>query len=223
MITLPTCDRVYCLSIFVTFVVYVRSSSKWLIALCLSLVMLHGAMACTKNYFSLKERNEALEKFFGNFRGSYLGQDQLLTAQMADLLEIDYTSIGNSISEMPPLGGETYLDVGVEWHSEYPNDAIALILTPCGQIRAAAIFWQRSVLPLDYRTGPVFLTIFVKQNLDLPQTKIQINILKNFGYSANQSYLGVAEFQQSIRRSRQWQTNSTPMAVPTNVVYLHDH
>jgi hypothetical protein len=171
--------------------------------------------------FSWDLENKALKTFFGDTRGSYLAQNGLMTDQMLDLFEIDYAATGHTISEMPPLGDGTFLDVGYEWHSEYPNDTGALILSPNGKLQAAAIFWQQSNVPVEYRTGPVFLTIFIKDNRGSEQAKKRINILENFGQLAYQTYRGSSNLLPPIRGASQWSIHPVKVSVPTNIVYLN--
>jgi hypothetical protein len=186
--------------------------------------MLQVAVACPREkrtLFSWMLESSALQSFFGHAKGSYLGKNQLLSAQMADLLEIDYAADGEPISEMPSLGDGTHLDVGGEYHSIHPNDGGALILSPCGKIQAAAIYWQQSNLPSGYGTGPVFLTIFLKKNLESHRIKKQINILEHFGELENQvRYIGAIQFQRAVHSADQWSTDTINITIPTNVVYL---
>jgi hypothetical protein len=185
---------------------------------------IHGATACSssdKLLFAGAVEDNALKEFFGNTRGSYLEQDQLMTLQMDALLEVDYAADGQFITEMPSLRDGTYLDIGAEHHSEYPNDMTAIIMSPCGMIKAVAIYWQKSSLPSGYGSGPVYLTIFMPQNQSALQKKRIKTAFENFGDLANQaSSIGAISFQTKIHRLNLWSDNFHAMAIPINIVYL---
>jgi hypothetical protein len=209
------------------FLICLKRNLKRGFVLCSIFVAVHGAAACpheNRTFFIWKLQSHALDAFFGNYRGSYLGKNQLVSLQMADLLEVDYASSGQAISSMPSLGGRRYLDVGQQYHSLYPNDAGAVILSPCGEIEAAAIYWQRSVLPLGYGVGPIFFTIFVKQSANSFQVNQQINIFDHFGILMGQApYIGAVSFQRAVHNASLWSVEPIKFTIPTTLVYLHDH
>jgi len=175
----------------------------------LALFALITALLCplaahAQAYFSATQKDLALDAFFGQARGDYVGQGQPLSWQLENALCLDYSAQGLPVQKFPDLGQGRHLEAGTGGGPcVAPSDtAGALILSPHGWVLGAAILQNAA------SANPT-LTLFVSSRSPEPAAR---NILLNWASAQSAWFFNPTAPRLGFTGTADWQT--APPAKP---------